>query len=102
MESGGGGRDAAAAAAEAEAFTMLSRMRAVRTARRVPASFKILLVEEDRRLAGGDDGDIQIQTPKALPPAAPAAPSTAHAPGRPQAKAHSSFLAGDVNQNKTP
>lgn len=97
MESGGGGRDAAAAAAEAEAFTMLSRMRAVRTARRVPASFKILLVEEDRRLAGGDDGDIQIQTPKALPPAAPAAP-THHLP-RGEAR---SFLAGDVNQNKTP
>jgi hypothetical protein len=29
-------------------------MRAVRTARRVPASFKRLLVEEDWRLAGDD------------------------------------------------
>ena len=79
MESGGGGRDAAAAAAEAEAFTMLSRMRAVRTARRVPASFKILLVEED-------DIHAPIQCPR--PP--------------PRGEAHSSFLAGDVNQNKTP
>jgi hypothetical protein len=84
MESGGGGRDAAAAAAaaEADAFTMLSRMRAVRTARRVPASFKILLVEED-------DIHAPIHCPRPTP-----------APIR--GEAHSSFLAGDVNQNKTP
>ena len=74
MESGGGGSDAAAAAAaEADAFTILSRMRAVRTARRVPAPFKILLVEEDQQLVG-DDGNIQIEHRKPWSPALPPPP----------------------------
>ncbi len=71
MARGSGGRAAAAAAAAAVAVTdamaTLSRMR-------VPASLKILLGEEDRRLAGDDD-DIQIISNAESPPPPPTLPS---------------------------